>query len=185
MTTPLLKVQVLRKPVIKGKMDVRFPAKVEGGTGISVNKANGIYTFDLDLLEFGQVTIFDPSAEFVVVVDAQGNYQLISLATLINNPTTTIQVVTAAGDIAVDANVQLLVLNRTTDQSPSNIILPPSSSKVGPVKIVDFKGNSGTYPHTISLQGSDEFQAGLTSWTLGGDGASVVFHPIPGTGYAA
>lgn len=185
MTTPTLKIQVLRKPVIKARMDVRFPAKVDGGTGIKIIKANGIYTFDLDLLEFGQITAFDPSSEFVVVVDADGNYDLVSIASLINNTTTTVQTVTEAGDVTIGANVQLLIMNRTADESPSNITLPASSAKVGKIKIVDWKGNSGTYPHTISLQGSDEFQGGLTEWSLGGDGASVVFDPIPGTGYAA
>jgi len=184
MTIPVIKVKVRRKSVIKTKMDVRFPARADGGTGIEITKANGIYTIDLDFLEFGETTIFNPSEEFVAVVSADGEYQLLSIATLINNPTTTIQTVTEAGDINVGPNVQLLVMNRTADESPSNIVLPLSSAKVGKIKIVDWKGNAGTYPHTISLQGSDEFQGGLTEWTLGGDGASVVFDPIPGTGYA-
>lgn len=185
MTTPLLKVQVLRKPVIKGKVDVRFPARVDGGTGLKITKANGVYTFDLDFLELAPVANIDPSAQYVAIVDGSGFYQRISLADFINNPTTTIQTVTAAGDVTVGANVQLLIMNRTADESPSNITLPTSSAKVGKIKIVDFKGNAGTYPHTIKLQGSDEFQGSLTEWTLGGDGASVVFDPIPGTGYAA
>lgn len=184
MTTPLLKVKVLPKPIVKGKMDVRFPARVEGGTGIEITKESGIYTFDLDFLEFGETTVFNPSVEMVAVVNAAGEYKLISLASLISNPLTTVQTVTEAGDITVLPNVQLLLMNRTADESPSNITLPASLQKVGRIKIVDFKGNAGTYPHTISLQGSDEFQGGLTEWTLGGDGASVVFDPIPNVGYA-
>lgn len=185
MTTPLIQVDVLRKSVIKGKVDVRLPARVDGGTGIKITKANGIYTFDLDFLELAPVANIDPSAQYVAIVDENGFYQRISLADFINNPTTTIRTVTEAGDITVGANVQLLIMNRTADENPSNITLPTSSAKVGKIKIVDWKGNSGTYAHTIKLQGSDEFQSGLTEWTLGGDGASVVFDPIPGKGYAA
>ena len=185
MTAPLLKVKAFQRAVVKTKADIRLPAKVTGGAGIAVKKANGEYTFDLDHLEFVELAQFTPANEYVVLVNAAGEYKRVSLASLFNNSQTTVRVVTEAGNITVGPNVQLLVMNRTANESPSNIILPLASAKVGKIKIVDFKGNAGTYPHTIGLQGSDTFQGGLTSWTLGADGASVVFDPIPGVGYAA
>jgi hypothetical protein len=139
MTAPLLKVKVFQRAVVKTKADIRFPASVIGGAGIAVTKANGEYTFDLALLEFGAVSFFDPSSEFAVVVNAAGEYKLVSLATLLSNAATTVRVVTEAGDITVGPNVQLLVMNRTANESPSNIILPLAAAKVGKIKIIDWK----------------------------------------------
>lgn len=48
MTTPILKVKVLPKTTIKGKMDVRFPAKVAAQSPIILVNSGGTYTFSLD-----------------------------------------------------------------------------------------------------------------------------------------
>lgn len=51
MTTPTLKIKVLPKPTIKGKMDVRFPANVETESPILLDKTGGTYNFSLDMDE--------------------------------------------------------------------------------------------------------------------------------------
>lgn len=185
MSMPVIKMNVVRKPVIKGRMDVRFPARVLGDIFITITKANGNYTIAPDYRLLFEPPSFDPSQETVAVQNkSTGEWHVLSIANLVNNSAATVRVVTEAGDIVVDAATQLLVMNRTADESPSNIVIPLSAQKVGKLKIVDFKGNAGTFPHTISTQGSDEFQGGLTAWTLGGDGASIALDPVPGTGYA-
>jgi len=55
MSTPTIKVKVFPKAVIKGKMDVRFPASVTGAGGISVVSANGGYTISPDAGVLGDV----------------------------------------------------------------------------------------------------------------------------------
>lgn len=182
--TPILKIKVQPKARISGKLDARFPARVLPSAFITIDKANGNYTIGADYRKVADATSYDPGNSYIAVQLVDGSFARISIGTLLTNTESTVRVVTEAGDIVVDAATQLLVMNRAVDEIPSNIILPASAQKVGRVKIVDFKGNAGSFPHTISVQGSDTFQGGLTAWTLDGDGASVALDPIPGTGYA-
>lgn len=185
MTTPVMKIKVLPKPVIRGKMDVRFPAHVYGEVFIKIDNTGGAYTFSPDYSDIAPLYSYDPTQKMIAVQDKTTKaWSVLSVADLTANTAVTVRVVTEAGDIVVGPSVQLLVMNRATDEGPSNVILPASSAKVGKLKIVDFKGNASLYPHTIQTQGADEFQGGLTEWTLSGDGASVVLDPIPGIGYA-
>lgn len=183
MTVTSLKLKVSPR-LIKVGMLPRYAGSVVGGNAVDVTNNNGALTVALDLLKLGAVGSFDPAAEYVVLVDANGNYELVTVATLLNNTQETVQVVTAAGDVAVDVKTTLLIMNRAVDQNPSNIILPLASTKIGGVKIIDWKGNADAFPHTIKTTGADVFQGGLTQWTLNGAGASVKLDPYPGTGYA-
>lgn len=185
MTTPVMKIKVLPKPVLRGKMDVRFPANVFGRAFVNIERQAGNYTIFPDYSRLDELYAFDPARQVIAVQDSVTlAWSKLAIGDMLSNSAVTVRVVTESGDIVVGPSVQLLVMNRATDESPSNVILPASSAKVGKLKIVDFKGNSGAYPHTIQTQGADEFQGGLTEWTLSGDGASVVLDPIPGVGYA-
>lgn len=93
------------------------------------------------------------------------------------------QNITSAGPVSVSNNASIVRVNQTINAAIT-LNIPGSASKQGPVLIVDWKGNSGTYPITLQLSGSDTFQGGLTSWTINGDGGSVLLRPIPGVGYA-
>ena len=166
------------------KVATRIPAQLISGTAITITKAGGVYTFDLDYTEFAEIVAFDPSAKAVLVYDAGlGSFDLVSLASLLTN-TDAVRIVTEAGDITVGVNTQLLIMNRTVDESPSNINLPASSSKVGAMKLVDWKGNAGTFPHTVNPNGAETFNGSAATWTIGGDGASAVFTPASTLGYA-
>lgn len=184
MSNPVIRIKVTPKQQIRGKMDVRFPARVLPDDFITIEKANGNYKIGADYRKIADATTYDPANNYIAIQMADGSFARISIGTLLTNTEATVRVVTEAGDIVVGAATQLLVMNRTADESPSNIILPASAQKVGKIKVVDFKGNAGTYPHTISVQGSDTFQSGLTTWTLGGDGSSVALDPVPNLGYA-
>ncbi|OSI67647.1 hypothetical protein [Bradyrhizobium canariense] len=48
MTIPIIRIKLLPKPVIKGKMDVRFPARVVVTSPILLDTTGGVYTFSLD-----------------------------------------------------------------------------------------------------------------------------------------
>lgn len=183
MTTQNIRLKI-SSPSLKLKALPRYGAAFIGNTGISITDVNGVLTAKLALLQFNIAASFDPSAEYVPLVDINGNYQLVSVATLLSNLATTVQVATAAGDIAVGINTKLLIVNRVADVSPSNIVLPAAALKVGKCKIVDFKSNASAFPHTVKTSGADTFQGAVTQWMLAADGASIEVDPIPGTGYA-
>lgn len=182
MTVTSLKLKVTPR-LIKVGLLPKYPASISGGNGIDVTNTNGAIAVALDLLRFQQITNFDPSKEFALVTDALGNCNLVSLTSILTGGTA-VQIITAAGDVVVSNTTQLLVMNRTVDQNPSNIILPLAVNKAGPLKIVDFKGNAGAFPHTIKTTAPDTFQGAATQWSLDGNGASVALDPIPNVGYA-
>ena len=94
------------------------------------------------------------------------------------------QIKTTAGDVTVAAADGLIAINKTVGGS-TTVSLPASSAKIGPVKIVDWKGDAGTNNITIAVTGSDKLNGNLTSWIIGADGGSVVLTPLSnGTGYA-
>lgn len=183
MTQTIAKLKISR-PSLKLKAQLRFIGQLVSGNALGITTKNGVATISLALLQLPTLVSFDPSAQSVLLVDGAGNYSVVSVATLLNNSATTVQTVTGAGDIAVGVNTRLLIMNRAVDANPSNIILPASNLKVGKLKIVDFKGNAGTWNHTVKTSGADKFQGGLTQWGIAADGASIELDPIPGTGYA-
>lgn len=84
MTVPILKIKVLPKPILKGKMDVRFPAKVETNNFLTVERANGIYTFDIDYSLLSGGPISDPTTAYIAVQDqTSGIYRTVSLASIL------------------------------------------------------------------------------------------------------
>lgn len=88
------------------------------------------------------------------------------------------------GNCLVDINDRLIIINKTVG-APTTVTLPGSALKLGRVKIVDFKGDASTNNITVNPDGAEKFNGALTSWVISGDGASVVFDPIPsGLGYA-
>jgi hypothetical protein len=83
-TTPLIKIKVFPKTSIKGKMDVRFPAKVAVAEFLTLVNANGGYTFGIDYTIVGQVPFLDPTTAMVVIYDKSSNsYKLSSAADLV------------------------------------------------------------------------------------------------------
>jgi hypothetical protein len=182
--TVTLKTRIVRKRTVKLKVLPSFPAAVTGSIAISVLKANGAYTIEPDYSDLVELLQFDPSQEQVLVYSpSSGTWNVISLANLVNNATATTLVITAGSTYAAGVNDKLIAVNKTVG-SATAITLPLSSLKVGPVRVVDFKGDANTNNITISVAGSDKFNGGFTSWTIRGAGASVLFTPISGIGYA-
>lgn len=184
LSTPAQMRLKLALTTVKMRSLISYPARLVGGSGIRIDVANGVFTFNMDITTFVEVASVDPTKKLIAIFDPVIGWETILLSDLINNIGTAVQVVTGAGDIAVGTNTQLLVMNRAADINPSNIILPLASTKVGKVKIVDFKGNASAFPHTIKTTAPDIFQGALTQWGLDGDGSSVAADPITGVGYA-
>lgn len=120
------------------------------------------------------------SAGDKVLIDG-GTTRSILAAALLSG---TVQIITAPGDVTVAITDGLIILNKTLSQATA-VNLPPSATKIGRVKIVDWKGDSGSFPITVNNNGAEKFNANQASWVISGAGASDVFDPIPtGLGYA-
>jgi len=182
--TEIIKIKVTPKSIVKGKMDVRFPANVVAANFLTITKANGAYTFGVDYTLLGPGPISDPTTAMVAVLDeTSGTYNSVSLASIIASATQIDQNITAAGPAAVLANSGIVRVNQTVGAAMT-LTMPLSSAKTCPVLISDWKGDAGTNNITINLSGSDKFPGGLTSWTIGADTGSVFLRPISGVGYA-
>lgn len=144
---------------LKLKFRTQFPALVTAASPLTLEKTGLEYDFglDIDLLRAS----LDP------IYALSGTYQII----------------TAAGNVTVAITDVLIILNKTVSQVTA-VNLPPSATKLGKVKIVDWKGDSGSFTITVNNSGSEKFNGAQASWIISGNGASNVFDPIPGLGYA-
>jgi hypothetical protein len=160
MTIPVLKIKVLARPVIKGKMDVRFPGRVEATSPILLDKTGGNFTFSMDMtaLEAMLAAVFEP-------IHAHAD-----------------QNITSGTSVVVLTNVETVRVNKTVG-SATTLTLPPANTMLFPVLIVDWKGDAATNNITINPTGTEKIQ-GLSSWIIAGDNGSVFLRPIPGVGYA-
>jgi hypothetical protein len=182
--TTVLKTKIVRKRTVKLKVIPKLPANTISGPAISVAKSNGIYTIGTDYSLLAELTSFDPTQERVLIYNPTTEiWNVVSLANLVNNATATTEIITAGSSYQAGANDKLILVNKIVG-SATAIQLPLSSLKVGPVRVVDFKGDANTNKITVSATGSDTFNGGFTSWTISGGGASVLFTPVSGIGYA-
>lgn len=161
MTIPLIKIKVLPKPVLKGKMDVRFPARVVAQSPILLNNSNGTYTFSLDVNTLAStfVTFFEPIHSYIN------------------------QEITAGASAAVATNAKTVRVNKTvgsatTIQMPLAVTMLPEF-----ILVADWKGDAGTNNITILPSGTEKIQ-GLSSWVIAADNGSICLRPIPGVGFA-
>lgn len=159
MTAPVLKIKVLAKPVIKGKMDVRFPGSVQATSPILLDKTGGIFTFSIDINALSEMlsTIFQPFEGVEQHITAAGP------ATIANN----------AGIVRVDQTAGAAI----------TLNLPLAANKTCSVLICDWKGDAGTNNITILPSGTEKIQ-GRSSWVIAGDTGSIFLRPLPGVGYA-
>jgi hypothetical protein len=134
------------------------------------------------LFSASELPAYDPAQKMLAVVDrATGVWNQVSLASILTG-SQTVQIVTAAGDVTVQPNDGLIILNKTVGAA-TNVILPAAANKVGRVKVVDWKNDSDVNNVTFVPNGSEKIQ-GLSGWKLAGQGASVILDPISGLGYA-
>lgn len=158
MTTSSIKVNIVRRPVLKLKVLPKFPASVSVLSPILLDRTGGNYAFSLD------VNALRTSLDLIYL------------------PVQTQQIKTTAGNVAVANTDGIIAINKTVGAA-TVVTLPLSSAKIGPCLIADFKGDAGTNNITITLSGSDKFPGGLSSWIIAADGGSVFLRPLAGVGY--
>lgn len=184
MSTPVLKLRITPRPVLKGKMDVRFPANISVDAFLTVVRASGRYTFGVDYSLLNPDPVLDPTTALIAVYDqTSGDWKVGTLSALLASTSQIDQHITAAGPAAVLPNAGIVRVNQTVGAAIT-LTMPLASAKTCPVLISDWKGDAGTNNITINLSGADKFPGNLTSWTIGGDTGSVFLRPISGVGYA-
>lgn len=169
---------------LKLRSRVRFLAAIWGGTGIAIRQDTlGAYV-DLDYSELNQAIAFDPTDSIVAIFHpSSGIWEKISLSTL-QTAGQTQQILTSGAVVNAAATDGLIVLNKTVG-SPTVVNLPASGSKIGSIKVSDFKGDSETNNIQIKTVGADVFPGGLTTWTISNNAGSLVFTPLKdGSGYS-
>jgi len=84
MTT--LKVNVIKKPTIKVKAFVKFPANVVTQNFLTVTNSGGTYTFSVNYSALGPGPVTDPTTAYVAVQDqTAGVYKTVTLASLLTS----------------------------------------------------------------------------------------------------
>jgi hypothetical protein len=148
MTAPILKIKVTPKPVVKGKMDVRFPAKVDVEAFLTVLRENGIYTFGVDYTLLDPAPLSDPDTALIAVFDGSTqSWKRTTLAALISVPEEPI-IVTASSAV-IDAGTNAVAVNRSAP-SATGLTLPSVFGQDGqPIRIFDW--STSITDHTITL----------------------------------
>lgn len=183
MTTQTLRLKI-SSPSLKLAMRPVYPLTVKAGIGIGISAAAGTYTFGLDYSALVELTAYDPTQKLFAVYDrVTGIWNQISLASILSG-SQTVQIVTAAGDVTVQPNDGLIILNKVVGAA-TNVIMPAAATKVGRLKVVDWKGDADVNNITIVPNGTEKIQ-GLASWKLEAPNASIILDPVVGTvnGYA-
>jgi hypothetical protein len=199
-------------PEVKLKGLVNFPAQASGRTGITVVKTSPNYFLDLDYTGFqitptisvgdmpnsynliwNEVTQTFAKVPFALQATAGvsslgGQIGVITLEnTLLMTGSTlglnqTKRVITTAGDVTVAITDSLIILKKTVAAN-TNFIMPAETTKIGPVKIVDWNNVGGSFTLSVVPNGAETIN-GQATWQI--FGGSVVLTPIStGLGYAA
>jgi hypothetical protein len=176
---------------LKLRTIIKFPAIVNTAVGLAFTKINGVYNFFFDFKTLiTLLAIPDASTAKVLVYTpdpnpaVNGTYNLASIATLIASGSLNVQNITSGGPQMINPSANIVLVNQAVG-APITLTLPLGENKIGEVLIVDWKGDSDTNPIDIVTSGSETYQAGLTSWRISGQGASISFKPISNVGYAA
>ena len=173
---------------LKLRLLTKFPALINAAVGLMVSRVGRVYTFAQDWLSIAAVDIIaDPTSRYLIVVSGTDSsdhvYERIAVDDFTASTSGNVQEITAGGAQNIEETAALVQVNQTVGAAIT-LTLPASAGKVGPVKIVDWKGDAGTNNITVVPSGAETFQGGITSWVIGADAASAVFTPIPGDGYA-
>jgi hypothetical protein len=84
--TAQIKVKVRRKAIVKLKQQVKFPANVIANNFITVTRANGTYTFDVNYSVLTPGPITDPTTAYIAILDqTAGIYKEVALSSLLTS----------------------------------------------------------------------------------------------------
>lgn len=169
---------------LKARIRTMLPAVLQSGVGIVVTKLGLIYQITMDWSSLSSLIAYDSSAQQIITRSTvDGSFAILTI-TQVLTASQTQQIKTSAGDVNVSTTDGLIIVNKTVGGA-TNVNLPLASSKVGPVKVVDWKGDAGTNNITVNVTGTDKFNGNSTSMIIAADRASLVLTPLSdGSGYA-
>lgn len=147
--TEVIKIKVIRKPVVKTRVNPRFPASVKVAEFLTLASANGTYTFGVDYTQLDPSPLSGLSTSFIAVYDATaGVYRQAPIASLGSALTKT-----------DDTNVTL-----TLGGSPAGALLAATSITVGWTGAL--AASRGGFGADVSAQsGVPLFAAGVPNFT--------------------
>lgn len=182
-TRPSIDLRIADRPTIKAKVLTRFPASVNGSDGITVDRSGNVYTIGDDFLALTELEAA-VLANTHLKVEVDGVYYYYALDTLVTDAALSIlaefqtpQVITDDGDYTVGASDYYLVFDKTSDQT-TEVTLPASVERVGPITIKDGKGDAPSYNITITPDGSETID-GMSAWVLSFAYSGVTLVPRP------
>ena len=182
-TRPSIDLRTADRPTIKAKVLTRFPATVDGANGIEIERSGNVYTIGDDFLSLTELEAAT-LANTHLKVEVDETYYYYSLDTLVTDAALSIlaelqtpQVITAAGDHTVDTDDYYLVFNKTSGAA-TEVTLPASADRVGPITIKDGKGDANSNNITVTPDGSETID-GLSSWVLSFAYSGVTLIPRP------
>lgn len=155
-----------------------FPSLVKGTGLVSIAKANGIWTVSLNFALLSQVqTAADAANTYVLAYDPLvGSTFFLALAGVNNSKV--VKVLTAAGPYAALPTDDVLIVKQTVG-APFTVNVD-WSQRIKPLKIVDGKGDAAANNITITpAAGQTQLAIVNYSYTIDGNGASIVLTPLP------
>lgn len=154
----------------------RFPVKIQGTTGIAVDRTGGVVTVRQDWKDIQPgVGPFEQDDYEVMARDpATGAFSRLPLSA---SRSAAVRTVTAAGTVTVLASDGVIAINKTVPEATTVQLLPIASAPN--VIIKDLAGNAATYPITITPSGAETVD-GLASLTLNVGFSSVSLRPGAG-----
>lgn len=169
---------------LKLRIVPKFKAALFPGLGTAVRKDGLASYVDMDFSLLPTLGAYDPSTQVLIAQSlVDGSFGRVTISQVIAASQTE-QDIIAGAVVNVAINDSMIKINKTSG-SATQVILPLSSTKIGPVTISDFKGDAGTNNITVTLSGADKFPGNITSWVISGDGASITARPLKdGSGYA-
>lgn len=167
---------------IRVNVNAPFPARVSGAAGITVVKANGIWTIKLDFSQYQQApSVSDPANTYSLVWNSlTGIYTLIPLSAVSGSKV--VKVLTAAGPYTAQPTDEVLIIKQTVGASFT--INVDWSTRSKPLRVVDGKGDAATNVIAITpAAGQSQLAAINYSYIIDGNGGSITLTPLPdGTG---
>lgn len=92
-----------------------------------------------------------------------------------------VQDVTVAGPTLIQIGATVVRVQNVG--APVALTIPLAATKQGAVLVSDWANHAGTNNIVVAATAPDVFPNGATTWTIAGDGGSVMFRPVTG-GYA-
>lgn len=147
------------------KMRVRsvLPAALANGVGIAITKLGLIYSIALDYSEISPISVFDPSQKSVAVQDADGSFNLITIAGLRTVSTTS---VTHAMSPYVPSLTDSVLFVDTSAGAIEIDLLAAATRQALPLEIYDVTGNANSNNITIKPSGSEDIDGYLNASPL-------------------